>query len=179
MKPIFLVGYMGAGKSTLGRRLASHLDLKFLDTDIFIENRFRQRIADMFEQIGETAFRKRERIIAEELSGMEDCVIATGGGLPCYTDSMDLLLESGLVIYLEASNEALVNRLSLCKRTRPSVRHKEAEELALHVCDAMAERRPIYERAHLSASVEEVSCPEDEDALAERIAQYLRQALES
>ena len=97
--PIFLVGFMGSGKSTIGRHLADALGYRFVDTDVFIETRFRQRILDMFAQHGEATFRRRERMVIEELMSMPDTVFATGGGLPCYEDTMELLLQSGSVVY--------------------------------------------------------------------------------
>lgn len=77
--PIFIVGYMGSGKSTVGRKMADVLGWRFIDTDFFIENRFRKRVADIFRDEGEAVFRRRERVVIEELSGMEDAIIATGG----------------------------------------------------------------------------------------------------
>lgn len=177
MIPIYIVGYMGAGKSTLGRRLATKLGLHFLDTDIFIENRFRQRISDMFAQIGEDRFRQRERYVIEELSGMTDCVIATGGGLPCFNSNMDLLNDTGLSVYLSASNETLTYRLEQCKRTRPTVYDKTGAELAQHVSEAMAWRRPIYEQAQISVSIDHLRREADEDALADKLADLIRARL--
>lgn len=170
MRPIFIVGYMGAGKSTVGRKLADCLGVKFIDTDFFMENRFRERVVDMFVSIGEEAFRRRERIIIEELSGMQDAVIATGGGLPCHFDTMDLLLSSGLTIYLEATDEELATRLELCKRTRPSIKDKSGDELLAHIQQAMQVRRPAYERAEMRVAVGEIATQEQEWALAREIA---------
>ncbi len=164
---------MGSGKSTLGRKLAETLSLGFVDTDIFLENRFRQRVQDMFASVGEETFRRRERIVAEELSGMEDTVIATGGGLPCFHDNIELLLDAGHVLYLDSSDEALAARLELCKRTRPAVADKSGDELLDYVRRVMVERRPIYERAHAVYSVDEVQCEADEWRLARRIASEL------
>ena len=101
--PIFLVGFMGSGKSTIGRHLAEALGRRFIDTDVFVETRFRQRITDMFAEHGEAVFRRRERMAIEELMSMPDTVFATGGGLPCYTDTMEHLLQAGHVIYLRCS----------------------------------------------------------------------------
>lgn len=174
MRPIFIIGYMGAGKSTVGRKLADCLGLQFIDTDFFMENRFRQRVVDMFASIGEEAFRRRERVIIEELSGMSDAVIATGGGLPCHFDTMSLLLDSGLTIYLEATDEELAVRLELCKRTRPSIKDKAGAELLEHVRSAMQIRRPTYERAEMRIAVGEIATQEQEWKLARRIAQEIQ-----
>lgn len=174
MRPIFLVGYMGSGKSTLGRKLADELGLGFIDTDIFLENRFRQRVIDMFETVGEDAFRRRERYITEELSGMDDHVIATGGGLPCHNDNMSLLLASGIVIYLSGSDQTLHARLELCKRTRPTIKDKTGDELLSYIRKVLIDRRPIYERAHMTASIDDVIDDQGELRLAKSLAQELR-----
>ena len=92
--PIFLIGFMGSGKSTVGRHLADHLGFRFIDTDVFIETRFRERITDIFARYGEETFRRRERMAIEELMSMPETIFATGGGLPCQGDTMDLLLEA-------------------------------------------------------------------------------------
>lgn len=174
MRPVYLVGYMGSGKSTIGRWLADAMGWRFIDTDVFIETRFRQRVSDMFDSVGEEVFRRRERFIIEELSSMEDCVIATGGGLPCYNDNMDLLNETGLTVYLSASDEVLSRRLELCKRTRPTIRHKSGGELLEHVRQAMAVRRPIYLQAQLVLLVEHLSTVEEERQMALELADKLR-----
>lgn len=174
MNPVFLIGYMGSGKSTIGRKLADELGWQFIDTDVFIEARFRQRVSDMFDSVGEEVFRRRERIVIEELSGMQDCIIATGGGLPCHSDNMELLDSSGLTVYLSVSDEALAARLELCKRTRPTIRHKSGAELLAHVQEAMQTRRPIYRQARLIQPVEHLACPEDETRMAKELAAKLR-----
>lgn len=149
MKPLIIVGYMASGKSTIGRKLAHRLGLNFIDTDIFIENRFRKRIVDLFELWGEDTFREREHIITQEVVGIQDVVISTGGGLPCYHNNMDILLSEGTTIYLDINNENLTERLELCKRTRPTVRNKRIEEIKEYIDEAMIMRRPIYEKSHL------------------------------
>ncbi len=175
MKPIFIIGYMGAGKSTLGRKLAHALGLNFIDTDIFIENRFRERIADMFVRIGEEVFRKRERYIIEELSGMTDCVISTGGGLPCFYNNIDLMRECGLTVYLFASAESLAGRLEYCKRTRPTIKDKSGDELLAHVSKALQERKVYYEQAELHVSIEQITCEDEELAIAQSLAKEIQQ----
>lgn len=174
MNPVFLIGYMGSGKSTIGRKLADELGWHFIDTDVFIEARFRQRVSDMFDTVGEEVFRRRERVVIEELSGMQDCIIATGGGLPCHSDNMKLLTASGLTVYLSASDEALASRLELCKRTRPTIRHKSGADLLSHVSEAMSSRRLVYQTAKIVLPVEHLSSPEDELKLAKELATRLR-----
>ena len=171
--PIFLVGFMGSGKSTIGRHLADALGYRFVDTDVFIETRFRQRILDMFAQHGEAIFRRRERMVIEELMSMPDTVFATGGGLPCYEDTMEQLLLSGQVIYLSCSPTVLAARLELCKRTRPTIKDKSGEELLAFVEDMLHVRAPIYRRAHHICPIDEVDSPEKECRFAQELASLL------
>lgn len=171
---IYLIGFMGSGKSTVGRSLADALGYRFIDTDTFIETRFRQRILDMFATAGEAVFRRRERIVLEELLGIERTVIATGGGLPCAGDAMDLLLESGLTVYFRCSPEILATRLELCKRTRPTIRDKSGEELLAFVRSTLGEREPIYSRAELIRPIDQITTRQEEEAFAQELAQELR-----
>lgn len=174
---IYLVGYMSAGKSTVGRILAERLGYEFVDTDIYLESRFRQRVSDIFRLRGESYFREKERMILEEIAGLPDAVIATGGGLPIYHDNMSLLLESGTVLYLRYSCEALAERLELTKRTRPAVAHLSGEELRKYVAEAMAVREPIYARAHHIVELEALA--EQGISTEQEIARWIAQELES
>lgn len=172
-KPIYLIGYMGSGKSTIGRKLADELKFRFVDTDFFIENRFRQRVQDMFKTVGEDVFRKREHMVIEELSGMTDTIIATGGGLPCYHNNMEVISQSGISIYLEVSEEILVERLELCKRTRPSIKDKSGEELQEFVRQGMEKRRPIYRQADIIVNANRLMTNKDEMMFAKKLASIL------
>ena len=171
--PIFLVGFMGSGKSTIGRHLADALGYRFVDTDVFIETRFRQRILDMFAQHGEATFRRRERMAIEELMSMPDTVFATGGGLPCYEDTMEQLLLSGQVVYLSCSPQVLAARLELCKRTRPTIKDKSGEELLAFVEDMLRLRESIYRQAHHVCPIDEVDTPQKELRFARELASKL------
>lgn len=171
---IYLIGFMGSGKSTVGRALADALGYDFIDTDTFIETRFRQRIVDMFASVGEATFRKRERMALEELLGMERTVIATGGGLPCWGDAMELLLQTGMTIYFRSSPEALAARLELCKRTRPTIRDKSGAELLDFVRATLAQRAGIYGRAELIRDIDHITTREQEVAFAQQLAGELR-----
>lgn len=149
--PIFIIGYMGAGKTTIGRLLADALGFQFIDTDTFIENRFKKHISQIFADEGEAVFRRREKVVLEELSGMNRVVISTGGGTPCYADNMDLMNAMGITIYIDVEEDDLITRLQQVKRTRPLISQKSKDEIAQYVIESMAIRRPIYERAQLIA----------------------------
>lgn len=168
-KTVYLIGYMGVGKTTIGRKLARRLAYEFVDTDLWLEERFRQSVSEMFASVGEDNFRLRERSALEQLAGMQSTVIATGGGLPCHYDNIELMRQTGVVVYLEASDELLAQRLELIKQTRPTIRNKSGEELLAHVATAMSKRRPIYEQAHLLYAVEGIEVIANEDELVDRM----------
>ena len=104
MKPIFLIGYMGAGKSVVGRALSRRYGLTHIDLDWRIEQRFHQKISDMFATIGEDGFRRRERNMLHEVMAIEDVVVSVGGGTPCFFDNIDQMNSSGTTIYLKCES---------------------------------------------------------------------------
>ena len=141
-KNIVLIGYMGCGKSTVGRKAAKALGYTFLDTDVLIEKEEGMHIARMFEAKGEAYFREKEtETIKRLIDGEKGNIIATGGGLPMTEGNPELLKELGTVIYLKADNETLVKRLSNDK-ARPLLRNVNLKE---RVETMLAIRGPVYE----------------------------------
>lgn len=173
MRRIFLIGYMGAGKTTLGKALADLTGLSFLDLDLFIEGRYRKTIRQIFDEEGEDAFREIERRALHEVAEFEDVILSTGGGTPCFFDNMTYMNSVGTTVYLQASPEALTERISLCKHSRPAVRHLDGEALATFVRDALTRRTPFYERAHLTFDVERLATDNDTNDAAHRLQQLL------
>ena len=152
---IFLVGYAGSGKSSLGKRLARRMGLRFVDTDNVVEQEVGAPIADIFHYEGEEYFRIAERRAVEGLAnqGM-DLVIATGGGLPTWKDNMEWMLRTGVTIYLRRTPEQILSRLSDYGRMkRPMFRGKSDEELLEFMHAQLAEREAYYTQAHI-----EVNC---------------------
>ncbi|MCH5347330.1 MAG: shikimate kinase [Muribaculaceae bacterium] len=147
MKPIFLMGYMGCGKSTLGRALGRETSLTFIDLDIYIESRFRANIRTIFAERGEAAFRELERRMLDEVSQFEDVIVACGGGTPCFGDNMDLMLERGETVFLEASRSRLLERLKLGRARRPLIANLDDEALARQIDAGLEQRLPHYTRA--------------------------------
>ena len=149
---IVLIGYMGSGKSSIGKKLASVLNLPFKDIDSEIEKREGCSISEIFSKKGEIYFRKIENAVLKELlSQPESFVLATGGGTPCYADSMDFILarENTEVIYLKMSIAALSTRLYLEKENRPLLKHLNSEEmLEDFVRKHLFERAYYYNQAH-------------------------------
>ena len=139
MKPLFLVGYMAAGKTTLGRRVAQLLNVEFIDLDAYIESRYRKRISDLFAERGEEGFRDIERRMLHEVAEFDNVLVATGGGTPCFFDNMEYMRHRGVTIYLAASVQTLCRRLSHAKVKRPLVAGKTPEELYEYITE-MASR---------------------------------------
>lgn len=144
---IFLIGYMGCGKSTLGRALASELKMTFIDLDSFMEEKYFRTIPQIFAEEGEEGFRRKERTVLEEVSTFDDVIVATGGGAPCFFDNMDLMNNSGLCVFLDVDVSSLVKRLISAKIERPLIKGKSPEELRKFIEGMMAKRRPFYEKA--------------------------------
>lgn len=147
MKPIFLIGYMGCGKSTLGRALQAATGLEFIDLDRYIENRFHATVSDIFAQRGEDGFRRAEAAMLDEVSRFSDVVIACGGGTPCFFNNMDLMNERGLTVWLTTPVERLFERLQRNRSKRPVLADKSDEELLAFIIEALEQRHPYYSRA--------------------------------
>jgi shikimate kinase len=145
---IFLIGFMGAGKSALGKGLAAELGLKFIDLDKEIEKHFGKDVSAIFASEGEDVFRDTEsQKLAEAIEG-DDFVMATGGGTPCFGDNMEQMNESGTTIYLKMSTDHLVQRLEPESETRPLLGGKKGHELWTLVHELLQEREPDYLKAN-------------------------------
>lgn len=156
MLRIFLVGYMGSGKSAMGRLLAREKGLNFIDLDTYIEGKYHRTIAEIFAQEGEDAFRSKERDCLREVAAFENVVIATGGGAPCFFDNMELMNAAGETIYLKLTPEHLAKRLSTSKAgVRPLIKDKSGEELLQHITTMLQKRECFYLQArHIIAGTD-------------------------
>ena len=143
---------MGSGKSTVGKRLAGRLGYSFVDMDARLEGAYGMTINEIFEKLGEKTFREMETRLLEEMVGLQDTVVSTGGGLPCSGNNMDLINEKGVSIYLRLEPAALLNRLSRGKSRRPLIRHLSRQELETFIQEKLREREPVYLRAHHTVS---------------------------
>ena len=148
---IFLIGYMGCGKSSLGRKIAKRAEMRFVDMDSVIEEREGASVSDIFHYAGEEYFREKERELIEEVAAAEDdVVVSTGGGVPAWRDNMERLNGMGTTIYLQRSPEQILSRLSAYGREkRPMFRGKSDEELLKFMHDHLAEREPYYAKANI------------------------------
>jgi shikimate kinase len=154
---IFLIGFMGCGKSTLGRKLSNALNLTFIDLDTFLEEKFYRTIPQIFAEEGEDGFRKKERNVLEEVSSFDDVIVATGGGAPCFYNNMELMNDSGFCIFLDIETQTLVNRLLNARIERPLIKGKSPEELYEFIEMMMLKRRPFYEKARYILKGSEIS----------------------
>ncbi|MEE1222204.1 MAG: shikimate kinase [Bacteroidaceae bacterium] len=144
---VILVGYMGSGKTTVGRQLANALGVQFYDLDWYIETRFHKRVAEIFAEKGEEGFRDMERRMLHEVAEFEDVVLSCGGGTPCFFDNMDYMNSLGETLYLKASPEVLAQHLRMGRTERPLIKGKTPEELEQYIKESLAAREPFYSKA--------------------------------
>lgn len=162
---VFLIGFMGSGKTTIGRKLANYLKYEFIDLDKFIEAKAGMSIADYFANHGEDEFRKMERDVLQNTVYPDNVIIATGGGAPTYGDNMDWMNENGKVAYLSLPAKALANRLENSTTDRPLLRNMKGEQLVEFITAKLEEREPYYNQSKCVISAS--------DLTAERLAFYL------
>jgi shikimate kinase len=149
MNTYILIGFMGSGKSTLGRMLAEKLMIDFLDTDDMIEKNEKKSINEIFESKGEDVFRALETELVQDLSVRRDYVLSVGGGLPAIEGMMQKLNEMGTTIYLKVSNEELVRRLILDAEHRPLIKGMDQKQLEVLVSERLTVREKFYEQAKI------------------------------
>ena len=143
---------MGSGKSTIGKYLAELQNHPFLDTDLLIEEKIQQNLKDFMLESGEISFRLLEREVLKEVIGSQQkSVIATGGGLPCFEENTKLLIENGILVFIDTPEEVLFNRL-LNDDSRPLIENLNETELKKYISVKLAERRPFYEQASIKIS---------------------------
>jgi shikimate kinase len=149
MMKVFLIGFMGCGKSTMGRRLAKQLGYDFIDLDHEIEKLTGTAIGNYFSANGEMAFRDLERKTLQEFDYPANCIVATGGGTPCYFDNMEWMNANGTTVYIEMSPSALAGRLEKGKEKRPLLKDLNEAQMVAFIEGKLAEREGYYKRAKL------------------------------
>ncbi len=172
MRPLFLVGYMGCGKSTLARKIARRLGVEAVDTDRAVEEREGATVADIFRYEGEERFREVEREVLERLiADPATRVVSTGGGLPLWRDNMARMNEAGTTVYLRRSAEQIARRLSpYGRQKRPRLRGLSDGELVGFMARDIAEREPCYAQARWVFACDALS----DDEVAEKILAELK-----
>jgi shikimate kinase len=147
MKNVFLVGFMGSGKTTIGHMLSKELACSFIDLDCYIENRYLKKISEIFSEQGEQKFREIEHRLLKEVAEMDNVIISTGGGAACFFDNMQIMNQHGVSIYLKSTPEKLAERLLNAKNTRPLIKNITKEELPLFIKGKLTEREPYYNQS--------------------------------
>jgi len=155
---VYLIGYMGTGKTTITNLLASELRLPFYDTDQEIEKNEKRSISEIFKKDGELHFRMLETELLKTIN--QNSIIACGGGLPIHNDNMGLINSKGISIYLKASNNCLFNRLKNEKQNRPLIANKTEEELVVFIKNELQNRSPFYNLANYTIVVDNKSTDE-------------------
>ena len=147
MKRIILIGYMGAGKTTVGKALSKELGLQFYDLDWYIESRMHKTVAQIFEESGEEGFRQIEHNMLHEVAEFENVIVSCGGGTPCFFDNMEYMNRQGETIYLKATPEVLYDHLKMGKTVRPLLLNKTPEEVKVFIREQLEKREPYYAKA--------------------------------
>ena len=147
MVRVFLMGFMGAGKTTLGKALAAHLGVSFIDLDQYIESRYMKSVSQIFATRGEQGFREIESRLLREVGEFDKVIVSCGGSTPLIGDNMDYMLSQGQTVYLKCSNETLLSRLKTARSQRPLIASKTDDELALFIESETKRREPGYLRA--------------------------------
>lgn len=167
---VFLIGYMGGGKTTVGKKLASRLGCSFLDLDHLIEEVYKKSITDIFKEEGEIVFRESEKKLLQSCFNRSNTVISCGGGTPCFFDNLLLMKQNGLVVYLKLSPGILFRRLKQAKTKRPLLAEMTDLELMAFINSELEKRAVYYEQADLIFKGENLN-PVD-------LASEVRQAIE-
>jgi len=145
---IFLIGFMGCGKSTKAKQLANRLDCPVIDLDAEIVSKTGKSIAEYFAEFGESGFRNYESEMLKTFEYPENCVVATGGGLPCFFDNMDWMNANGKTVYLQMEPNQLVSRLHN-RQKRPLIKDMDDEQLLEFIKMKLQERDPFYTKARI------------------------------
>ena len=154
--PVYLIGLPGSGKTTLGKQLASILEIPFFDLDAEIERQTGKSIPTLFEEEGEDYFREKERSCLQAFLNRQDFILATGGGTPCFFDNLDQMLEFGIVVFLNPSMDEILSRLDAEEmKTRPLF--SDSESIAGKLQRLLDARIDFYQRAQITWSGSEVS----------------------
>lgn len=169
MTKIFLIGYMGSGKSSIGKTLATQLGCDFIDLDIFIEKEYQMTIPQIFSTKGEKEFRSMEHNTLKKVIDKKNVIVACGGGTPCYNNNMELMNNNGNTVYIKMSADALVKRLLTLKEKRPLIENKTEAELKVFVKRQLEKREDAYHQAQYIVKGKDLNVIELADFVKEQV----------
>lgn len=153
MTRIILLGYMGAGKTTVGHALAKELALPFYDLDWYIETRMHKTVKQIFDERGEEEFRRIEHNMLHEVAEFENVVMSCGGGTPCFYDNIDYMNRQGDTVYLKATPEVLYSHLQMGRNVRPLLLGKTPDEVRAFIAEQLGQREEYYSKARHTLDV--------------------------
>lgn len=171
---IYLIGYMGVGKTTIGKKLAKFFDIGFIDLDKFIESKYHKTVPELFAERGESEFRLIEQKSLLEVSEIENVVISTGGGTPCFFNNVRVMNQTGITVYIQAEPEELAARLRASKTVRPIVSGKAKDELTPFITNHLSEREKFYNQAKVVYKTDHLVTKEDVHLTVNGIAQEIK-----
>ncbi len=173
MRPVFLIGYMGCGKSTMGRAVSRLTGIPFIDLDNYIEQRYHHTVNEIFAERGEEGFRDVERRMLQEVADFEDVIVACGGGTPCFFDNMEYMNSRGTTVFLNTPIPRLHSRLMRGRHKRPLIADKTDEELLEFIKKALASRMEHYSKAQIEFSSERLENKSEIENTAREFANLL------
>lgn len=171
---VFLMGFMGAGKTTLGKALAKDLGVSFIDLDQYIERRYMKSVSQIFATRGEQGFREIESRMLREVGDFDDVIVSCGGSTPLIGDNMEFMLQHGQTVYLKCDNDTLLRRLKVARSQRPLIASKTDDELDAFIESETARREPGYLKAQFICPGDRL---ESRDQISDTIT-YLKQLLD-
>ena len=174
MKRIFLIGYMGAGKTTVGKVLSRQLGLSFIDLDHYIEGRYHKTVGQLFAEKGEEACRDIERRMLREVAAFEDVLVSTGGGAPCFFDNMEFMNRTGKTVFLNVHPDVLFRRLRIAKQQRPILQGRQDDELMDFIIQALEKRAPFYRQAQYIFDADELEDRRQIETSVQRLQELLK-----
>lgn len=172
---IYLIGFMGSGKSTIGKKLSERMGYEFIDLDKLMEGLEKKTVAEIFSQRGEEFFRQLEADVLHSTILHKNAVISCGGGTPCYFDNMEWMNARGLTVYLKMQPETLYGRLKTRKEKRPLIAHLSNEQLKDYIFQKLSEREAFYLQAQLMPEPEKMKHKEIVDMIRDKARQSKKQ----
>src|SRR6056297_153435 len=172
MNIVYLIGFMGSGKSTAGKKLANRLGYQFSDLDEYIEEKEKKSISEIFETEKEEGFRLLEKEYLRKLKPEKETVISTGGGAPCFYENIDFMNQTGLTIYLKMNVNQLLFRLTQKEQNRPLLKGKSKEQMKLSKEQLLKNRESYYEKAKWIVNGFNIDIP----SLAKDVSNYFKKS---